>query len=218
MNKFATAVSLGVKFLNEKFSTDWYKKIDLEILDLAYGGKCILGQLYNAYDSGFRKLGLSDSESKSMGFTLLSTDYDHGVEMDDDYKILTEAWKDAISILNQEPPSLLKILHNLTENARVEIAQSDGMIHLTVASPKGEKQFKGNTIEFAIKEAYNWQNRMASAMPFLSVPVGSFFTNVDGDNFIKMNEAKALNTNSQTLVAFAKKDDTFPATVKLTNI
>lgn len=42
---YAPRVQAGVKFLDEKLGYDWYKKINLEILNLQFSTKCICGQL-----------------------------------------------------------------------------------------------------------------------------------------------------------------------------
>lgn len=39
----------------------WWRKVDLDELDLAYGNTCVLGQVYKSFERGKRKLDLGDN-------------------------------------------------------------------------------------------------------------------------------------------------------------
>jgi len=52
-------VITGPSLLDDKYP-GWYKKIDLEKLDMYSAYNCILGQLYGTFRKGFRDLHLDD--------------------------------------------------------------------------------------------------------------------------------------------------------------
>ena len=69
-------VAAGIAFLDEQaiLGTDfsrlrnWRSKVDLTILDVDDGDCCILGQLFDTYPRGIRRLELSAKQASELGF------------------------------------------------------------------------------------------------------------------------------------------------------
>lgn len=53
--KYPSNIEEAAKIL-DKVMPEWYKKIDLKILNLREGKRCILGQLYGNYDAGMKHI------------------------------------------------------------------------------------------------------------------------------------------------------------------
>jgi len=66
MATIAERVERGVRLLNRKKGRRWYRRIDLEWLNLAEPCRCIVGQLYGDYMRGIRELGVDGLDE---GFT-----------------------------------------------------------------------------------------------------------------------------------------------------
>ncbi len=99
---YSERVEAGAAFLNV-VHPGWFKKIDVEILDLGDACKCVLGELYGGYGDGRDELGLADSsytegsgqawikgngkvaKTEVLGFYIDDDEVDH-------YSILTKLW------------------------------------------------------------------------------------------------------------------------------
>lgn len=91
---FGTQVKAGAALLDVKYP-GWEAKIDLSELDLGKGECCVLGQVYQGYGNGVKKvLGVDSSMGTSpvmeqLGFSL--NGYSDSTMKA--YKRLTQAWK-----------------------------------------------------------------------------------------------------------------------------
>ena len=77
---------------------DWRPLINKEALDMQWGCKCILGQLFGDYNTGLDNLGIEPDitdevreYTTKLGFAI---SYDDKIE---NYSNLTQAWKEALS-------------------------------------------------------------------------------------------------------------------------
>jgi len=88
---YAARVAKGAALLDEK-RPGWEQLIDLDILDIEDGTRCVTAQLsgQNAWYTGMQQLGLN-----------VRTYTDHGFRADDgelrDYSALNTLWEDLIS-------------------------------------------------------------------------------------------------------------------------
>lgn len=63
-------VAAGAELLDELYP-EWEKQIDLDLIDMADGDRCIVGQLFGDYEGGLHDLGLGgDTEGADHGFYL----------------------------------------------------------------------------------------------------------------------------------------------------
>jgi len=94
------AVAKGIKFLDEKFpykdvdAIGWRLMIDTAELNMFLKHKCILGQLFENYERGLRKLEEVDfdvEQAVEYGFTLPY--FNSNAEATATYKQLTDEWK-----------------------------------------------------------------------------------------------------------------------------
>lgn len=84
-------VHRGVELLDEK-SPRWRNQITLSHLNMADSGVCILGQLYNWYDTGLAALEIPESDAYEYGFDSPPPgQWGH-------YAILTELWADQVGL------------------------------------------------------------------------------------------------------------------------
>jgi hypothetical protein len=96
MTKEKEAAGKGAEFM-DSYMPDWYKKIDLDDLDIDSCVDCILGQLFGNYETGIKEvwgLGPDDlydnlDERCKLGFTAVRF-------WDDRAPLLTAAWKKEI--------------------------------------------------------------------------------------------------------------------------
>lgn len=87
-------VKRGIALLEEKYGDDWWRKIDLDELDLADSQMCVLGQLYGGYSIGCGRLGLAwSSDDECFADTLGAGFVDSG----DEYEALQEVWEREIA-------------------------------------------------------------------------------------------------------------------------
>ena len=88
-NIAAQRVSAGAKFLDSVHYT-WANKVDIAKLAMQDGESCIVGQLYNGYETGLSRLGISSTKAMSYGFE------DESYEVT--YTALTAAWKAHLTV------------------------------------------------------------------------------------------------------------------------
>lgn len=97
----------GALLLDEQGPKDWRSKIDVEILDIADGTDCILGQLYNGWENGLDALfygpaGAETEEERRALRAELSTSqwmgnrgFDRGEQPQ--YRGITLAWRELLT-------------------------------------------------------------------------------------------------------------------------
>src|SRR5690606_23228961 len=83
----------GLKLINQK-NPEWFKKIDLDILDMNSVDHCILGQVYGGYEKGKQEIGIDNGIY--YGF---APEYAY---RDPQKCSLTQEWKEAILKLREE--------------------------------------------------------------------------------------------------------------------
>jgi hypothetical protein len=89
----SACVTSGAAILDKKKPT-WFKKIDLETLDIGKPKFCVLGQLYGGYRLGISRLKIKDPAV--LGFDL---ELEDNVDNEDDaemFRQLTSLWIYAI--------------------------------------------------------------------------------------------------------------------------
>ena len=96
---FERQIQAGAKLLEEKVEPDWFKKIDLQRLDMFHCTFCVLGQIFGDYFDGLAQLEgvqyhfeVSDNFAIDHGFTTSAVD---GHEFDQ----LTQEWMAYIGLL-----------------------------------------------------------------------------------------------------------------------
>jgi len=77
-------VKEGASYLDKK-SPGWDARINLARLDMSDPRICILGQLYNFYQIGNKRLNLTHRESKDLGFDSISISGSA-------YRLITDEW------------------------------------------------------------------------------------------------------------------------------
>ena len=100
---FEAQIQAGAKLLEEKVGPDWFKKIDLQRLEMFNCYNCVLGQIFGEYWDGLTEL--EDVEegvyvsavssidfARACGFSTMERD---GLCFDQ----LTQEWMDFISLL-----------------------------------------------------------------------------------------------------------------------
>lgn len=93
-------VNKGIKLLNRIYP-DWYKRIDLDTLDMSSYSRCILGQLFREYAYGISYL---SDETRYRNITFSATEYGfdiYGRDHDEyeAYDRLNQVWYDKVRIL-----------------------------------------------------------------------------------------------------------------------
>ena len=81
-------VKAGMAFLNV-VKPHWWKRIDLEELNLAKSNVCVLGQLDDDYFDERDELGLNDNSAEALGFFVPNG-------KSKKYPLLTKIWKQEI--------------------------------------------------------------------------------------------------------------------------
>jgi hypothetical protein len=85
-------VQAGAAFLDEKWgSKEWREQIEVDELDMAHAGLCILGQLYGDYHWACRKLGVPPILD-GLGFTVSCPELYHEEEIGREWDALERAW------------------------------------------------------------------------------------------------------------------------------
>ncbi len=85
-------INAGIALLDEKRGLQWVCDLDLTILNLVRGRRCVLGQLYGLYPTGCSALGLVESES-AHGFFAAGSER---------WSTLTKAWVKKLTALRTE--------------------------------------------------------------------------------------------------------------------
>ncbi len=69
-------VELGATVLDE-YASDWYRFVDLELLDIQSTQNCVLGQIFGSFKNGTRDLGFEGDryEEERLGFELTHDEY-----------------------------------------------------------------------------------------------------------------------------------------------
>lgn len=69
-------VEIGATVLDEHAS-DWYRFVDLELLDIRLIENCVLGQIFGSFQNGTRDLGIEGDrcEEERLGFELRHSEY-----------------------------------------------------------------------------------------------------------------------------------------------
>jgi len=102
-SKIRAFVYAGAAFLDAKIGTEWRKKIDLERLNLESCISCILGQTFGEFKKGEDELDIHGDAVACFGFERPSIIKDPSRddpswdECDEEYKMLTEEWKELLS-------------------------------------------------------------------------------------------------------------------------
>ena len=84
---FESVVKNGATLLDASVP-GWYKKIDLDRLDIQHASKCIIGQVFGDYWDGRDLLSINDDNEISHGFFL-----QHNIGRKNDYKKRRRFWK-----------------------------------------------------------------------------------------------------------------------------
>lgn len=91
----------GIQILDQTVK-DWFRKVDLEVLDQMSCKKCVLGQLYGDYMTGVQKASVPFGKFAHHGFGLgwqmtidMLVDSTYGMDC---YRILTDLWKEQIKL------------------------------------------------------------------------------------------------------------------------
>lgn len=105
VSKYDRRITAGIQFLDAKFGRKrWLKKMDERKLDLAHGGVCMAGQLYEKHWSGF----LDEMSAKHNTSRIVAQDigekYGFYINSEKEqneggYDILTRLWFSRISVL-----------------------------------------------------------------------------------------------------------------------
>jgi hypothetical protein len=95
----------GIELLKREHGEDWWKKIDLDRLNLAHGSNCVLGQLYGgSYQHGTEALGIHYTDGP-YGFSfhgVMDLAEELGVGYDGSaWPMLTAAWREEIEYLKE---------------------------------------------------------------------------------------------------------------------
>lgn len=91
-HSYSAEVTTGIALLDSRMGT-WWDDVPPELLDMADGSYCILGQLFGDYVEGRAALGMNDEDCIRHGFLLDEHDGDSPY----DYQRLTAAWHAAIT-------------------------------------------------------------------------------------------------------------------------
>lgn len=69
-------VEIGATVLDE-YASDWYRFVDLELLDIRLIENCVLGQIFGSFQNGTRDLGIEGDrqEEERLGFELRHSEY-----------------------------------------------------------------------------------------------------------------------------------------------
>jgi hypothetical protein len=95
-------VAKGMKLLDENVP-NWTDKIDLETLELAYCGRCVIGQLFGGYRAGLCQLDLIGGEQdRENGFDI-TTSANRSTTADEEFAELQAEWTKQISIRKEIP-------------------------------------------------------------------------------------------------------------------
>ncbi len=96
-------VQRGFALLEEQYGPGWQEKIDLSILDLSDGERCVLGQVYddqageweNGYEIGLAELGLcgEDGDGEGVEYGFSSAGEEEGFVRASTWLELTVAWR-----------------------------------------------------------------------------------------------------------------------------
>jgi hypothetical protein len=112
MSRFPTAsiypvqqrVIKGMAFLDANAIPSWEQAIDLDRLDLADQSRCVLGQIYGNYSTGWSETGVGGTAADNGFIALLTeaqldelTSSERSTLTADEYELLTEAWREAIA-------------------------------------------------------------------------------------------------------------------------
>jgi hypothetical protein len=109
----ARYVDNGVRLLDYELGPDWPHLIELNRLNMAAGGWCVLGQLYGTYTHGKWKLGLFhsayDRDGYEHGFYIPRTDAEYHRRwyprrLRDRYAALTKLWEARIKVERAKLP------------------------------------------------------------------------------------------------------------------
>lgn len=83
-------VAKGAALL-DKHNPNWFRDIDLEVLDQDWAGTCVLGQLYGYWGTGLARLfGTDDADDA------IHVSNEHGFGRDENFPGLTEEWERVI--------------------------------------------------------------------------------------------------------------------------
>ena len=108
-NKANEAVAKGIAKLDANKS-DWRDVIDVKTLVMSSGDNCVLGQIFDTYDEGLDKLGISTYTGRELGFDEEYSDYT--------YQELKDAWT---KVLTLKTGDLYKALYS---SDRVKIVKT----------------------------------------------------------------------------------------------
>lgn len=85
-------VALGAQHCDEHDPT-WFKRINVERLDIANAGNCIAGQLYGSYNANMWQLGIPPGSDRAVAFGFRSEREVTEDGLLEEYVALTKAWK-----------------------------------------------------------------------------------------------------------------------------
>ncbi len=97
MGQFTNRVQRGITFLDGR-EPGWVDKIDLEEFQISNCTRCVLGQVFGAYNSALSELG--DAKPWDLGFALSNPD--------GDWDGLQAEWVKQIKLLKNPPSRIIE--------------------------------------------------------------------------------------------------------------
>lgn len=100
-------VVAGAAFLDEQ-QPGWYEAIDVDTLELAHGGSCVLGQLHGEFRLGLGRTAIFNFSSaprsslSPVGLGFLCVQGVSAAEQERDYDLLNAAWREEVRCRRQE--------------------------------------------------------------------------------------------------------------------
>ena len=96
---FEAQIQAGAKLLEEKVGPDWFKKIDLQRLDMFDCFHCVLGQIFGDYFDGLKILeGVKYDFETSLNLPI-NSGFTCRYVGNDSFSLLTQEWMAYIGLL-----------------------------------------------------------------------------------------------------------------------
>lgn len=97
MDEARARVAKGAALLDERVP-DWLERIDTSKLSLLSPCLCVIGQVFGNYYLNVRRfMGVDETEHQAHGFWLIVTNLTEKKLIDADYRVLQDAWLEAIT-------------------------------------------------------------------------------------------------------------------------
>lgn len=170
-------VLAGAKFLDGE-RPGWRNAINVELLDVADGNCCVLGQLYGTYSEGVEALDLSRGEIIDYGFdsSMGSPTYD-----------LTEAWKRLLGSKFKKGDLVQRMAGHIDQVDSVVTTESGDKVYILSRGSRTD-EYSATGLYSALIES-----EMMSVKPFtpkLKYVSGDVLKDQDGEFYIVQEDGK----------------------------